>query len=368
VTRRRAAAVAASVVLVVGLVVVSGVVPIAASSGHWRVTAAVLHFAMRRSVALHSLGQEVPALDDPWLAQKGAAHYDAACRDCHGSPGHPQPVIARSMTPAPPDLAKTVREWDAAELFYIVKHGVKFTGMPAWPARERDDEVWAMVAFLQRLPGLDAQDYRRLVSEDAPSGTRDVVPAAASACARCHGPDGRGRGSPAFPVLAGQRPEYLQAALQAYARGERHSGFMGPVAGGLDEEEMRELAVHYGGLPRRPVPRSPLSSAEATARGEEIARSGIPGQRVPACAPCHGPGDTPRHPFYPILAGQYSEYLVLQLELLRQDRRGGSPYARLMRPVVSRMTRQQMREVALYYESLGAGPTRGIGDPAGPAP
>lgn len=360
---RPAAVVAASLAAIGILAVVSGVVPIKASSGHWPITASFLHFALRRSVATHALGLKVPSLDEPWFAQKGASHYEAACRGCHGSPEHPRPVIAQHMTPRPPYLSATVPEWDSAELFYIVKHGVKFTGMPAWPARQRDDEVWAMVAFLRRLPGLDVHGYRQLLNGTVSAAGRDThadrlsaetPPGIAHTCERCHGPHGRGLGSAAFPVLAGQRPAYVLASLQAYSRGERHSGIMEPVAGNLHDEEMRQLAHYYGRLARPANPRSPISDADTIERGEEIARRGIPSQRVPACVACHGPGSTPRNPSYPVLAGQYSEYLVLQLELLRQERRGGSRYARLMRPVASRLTREQMQAVALYYESLNS--------------
>jgi Cytochrome C oxidase, cbb3-type, subunit III len=75
------------------------------------------------------------------------------------------------MTPPPPYLPPRIPKWEPNELFYIVKHGIKFTGMPAWPALDRDDEVWAMVAFLRQFPKLDADEYRRLAQgEAAPSG------------------------------------------------------------------------------------------------------------------------------------------------------------------------------------------------------
>src|SRR5690606_1964233 len=154
-----------------------------------------------------------------------------------------------AMTPPPPELSRTVEKWDPEELFYIVKHGIKFTGMPAWPSLERDDEVWAMVAFLLRLPGLDGVSYRALVEGEASTERRspavgegsEVPPIAglvapsnvpetvASTCGRCHGIDGNGRGTGAFPRLAGQRPNYLVAALEAYANGRRHSGIMRPI-------------------------------------------------------------------------------------------------------------------------------------------
>jgi cytochrome c553 len=336
---------------IVGLA--SGIVPIKASSGHWPITASLLHFAMRRSVATHTLGLEPPPLDEAWLAVKGGAHYEIACRGCHGSPEEPYPTIAQHMTPRPPHLADVVAEWEPAELFYVVKHGVKFTGMPAWPAQQREDEVWAMVAFLLQLPDLDAVGYRRLVDGEEPRNQALAArPAAAERCDRCHGVDGQGREVPAFPRLAGQRPAYLRAALEAFARGDRHSGVMAPVATSLRPEEMRELATYYG-LQEPSRPRVREEDASAIDRGLAIARRGIPSQRIPSCVDCHGPSDIPRNAAYPVLAGQYSEYLLLQLELFKEQRRGGSAHARLMRPVAARLTPAQMRDVALYYESLG---------------
>ena len=120
------------------LVAVSGLVPIAASSGHWPITEWFLQFAMQRSISTHSLGIEVPPLDDSDLILKGATHYEIACRLMSRQPGPATaPRIPPNMTPHPPDLAERIREAKSQELFYVVKHGVKFTGMPAWPAIQR---------------------------------------------------------------------------------------------------------------------------------------------------------------------------------------------------------------------------------------
>jgi cytochrome c553 len=345
------------------LVAVSGIMPLKASSGHWAITAWFLHFTMRRSVATHTLGLQAPALDAQRLVLQGAGHYETGCRPCHGSVDLPLPRIAQQMTPPPPYLPPRITTWEPAELFYIVKHGVKFTGMPAWPSQQRDDEVWAMVAFLRTLPELDAEGYQRLVHGEA-AARRAVTPladimrpeqvpqAVTASCARCHGADGRGRGVGAFPKLAGQRPAYLFAALQAYARGERHSGTMGPIAAGLSLDEMHELALYYSSRRQPSPPLPPQDATPASERGRVIAERGIPPQRVPACVACHGPGATRRNRFYPRLAGQYADYLVQQLELFHQEHRGGSSYAHLMRPVATRLTQQQMRDVAQYYASL----------------
>lgn len=342
----------------VGLAVVaSGVIPVRASAGHWAVTDWLLHYAMRRSVGTHARATP-PPLDDPALTLAGAGHYDLACAPCHGSPSRPVPLVVRAMTPPPPYLPPVVSHWDSDELFEIVKHGVKFTGMPAWPSQQRDDEVWAMVAFLRVLPRLDAAAYRRLVDGERPVAA-DATPllerlgtapteAVLQRCASCHGSRGEGRGDGMFPALAGQRRGYLAASLDAYVRGARHSGVMQSAAIELTPAERGVLADYYAALP--PPAGVPSADVASVARGAEIARHGLPTQRVPACEGCHGDGR--RNANYPRLAGQYARYLALQLALFAGERRGGTAYAGLMRVAARGLTPDQRRDVARYYASL----------------
>ncbi len=343
------------------LVVASGIIPIEASSRHWPITEWFLHFAMRRSIATHSLGIQTPSLDDPDLVLKGGTHYEIGCRPCHGSPGMPQPRIPHQMTPHPPELASKVQELKPRELFHVVKHGVKFTGMPAWPALQRDDEVWAVVAFLKTLPHLDEAGYRRLVQGESAAtapihtlGGAPLIPSAiARSCARCHGSDGIGMGSGAFPKLAGQRQGYLENALESYARAERHSGIMEPISAGLGAEAMREVVRYYADLAPPEPPPPHAKNAAAIERGRAIARHGIPDQRVASCIDCHAPEGGQYKAHYPALGGQHADYLVLQLELFKKGHRGGSAFAHLMEPIAKRLKPDQMRDVALYFESVG---------------
>ena len=349
-------------VVVTGALLVSatGIIPVKASSRHWAITEWFLHFSMRRSVATHSLGVKKPELDDPALILRGATHYDVGCRSCHGSPGTLQPRIAYQMTPPPPGLKEKVREWSPEQLFSIIKHGVKFTGMPAWPARERDDEVWSVVAFLWTLPDLDEAGYLKLIGGEAVESepiqgmelSHQSLRVLNQSCVRCHGADGLGRGAGAFPVIAGQREEYLEKSLQAYASGGRHSGIMGPIAAALKPDEMRQLSAYYAQF----APGEPFvvgaGDPEAIERGRILAQEGERRQRIPACVECHTPDGRRTKPAYPILAGQPASYLITQLELFSSGSRGGSEYAHIMNEIAPRLTSRQIQDVAAYFSSL----------------
>jgi cytochrome c553 len=362
------------------LAAASGIIPIRASSGHWAITEWLLAFSKKRSVATHTLGKKPPRIADPAQLLKGAGHFEGGCRPCHGAPDLPRlPRVPRAMLPPPPNLAIVAREYPPEQLFYIVKHGIKFTGMPAWPSQVRDDEVAAMVTFLVTLPTLDAAGYRRLVHGEpstrrkgSPESASDALDAAepldvlagiehapravVSSCGRCHGRDGLGRGNAAFPALAGQRELYLVMALEAYAADRRQSGIMQPSAAPLPADEMRQIAAYYSRLPARRArgsgPAQLAASDGAIARGREIAEHGIPERRVPSCSDCHGPGLGLEGAAAPVLAGQYADYLELQLQLFADKHRGGSDRAHLMDEVASHLTRPQMHDVATYYESL----------------
>lgn len=330
------------------LVAASGLVSIRASSGHWPVTEWFLRFSMKRSVAIHSLGTKPPGdLADPQRVQLGAAHYELACRSCHGAPDAPRPRVALHLLPPPPELAPRVRESNPRRLYEVVQHGMKFTGMPAWPAPERDDEAWSVVAFLLEYPKLSGMDYARLAgaAETAP-------PAIPRSCVGCHGADGLGRGNPRVPRLAGQRAGYLEAALQAYASGGRHGGMMEPAAAELSREAISAIVRHYAAQPVPVRIPAPPADPAALGRGERIARDGIPGERVPACLDCHGPAGPRTKPEYPLLAGQPAPYLEAQLTLFRENRRGGGQHAHVMQPIAARLTPAQARDVAAYFASL----------------
>jgi cytochrome c553 len=233
----------------------SGVFDVSATTKHSWPVEWLLHYVMQRSVAFHAPATHPPDLTDPMLILRGGTHFASGCAPCHGAPGELASPIAQQMTPVPPGLYSADRDFTPSQLFWIVKNGVKMTAMPAWPAPKRDDEVWAMVAFLETLPHLNTAAYTQLVASPANSFLPGSPPAGGQAtsvfdpqgCARCHGADGKGR-SGASPTLAGLSASRIEQALLDYRTGARPSGFMQPVAAAMSEAEIKAAAQYYAGL------------------------------------------------------------------------------------------------------------------------
>ena len=150
----------------------SGSYYVGADKPHWPFTAWLLSEARERSIRAHAAEMTEPAeLDDPPKIVAGASHYSEHCAVCHGAPGVPKGDIARGLYPAPPDLAVTAKSYSDGELFWIVKHGIKMSGMPAW-SDHSDDELWATVAFVRKLPEMTADEYARLLVANMAQGGR----------------------------------------------------------------------------------------------------------------------------------------------------------------------------------------------------
>jgi cytochrome c553 len=341
--------------LLLGLLLVwSGVYSVAASRGHWKATEWFLTFAMRNSVKTHALGIEVPPLDNADLVALGAAHFHGGCAYCHGAPGIPTSPIAMAMLPPPPDLATDMRPWRDRELFWIIKNGIKYTGMPGWSAQKRDDEVWALVAFVRKLPALDTAQYRELAlgglrvppQSGQSLATSETMAPAIGACARCHGADNERPASSLVPVLHGQPAEFIVASLDAYARAQRASGIMQPVAQALSNDDFRRVASYYAALQ---APR-PTGSADKSAieRGRDIAERGVPAGNIPACAGCHSRWALK---IYPRLAGQNASYMINRLRLWKNGQTPGTPTEAIMAPIARSLTERQIEDVAAFYAS-----------------
>lgn len=156
-------------------VVYGGLYNVAATSQHIQPVHTLLETAMRQSVRLRARAIEVPRLDDPQRVLRGAACFRDKCQQCHGGPGVAQGDIGKSMQPLPGPLVDARHHWKARELYWVTKHGIKMSGMPAWEYRLAEEDLWAVVAFLERLPDLTAREYVEQTGRQATCGPGDAV-------------------------------------------------------------------------------------------------------------------------------------------------------------------------------------------------
>ncbi len=146
-----------------GIFIYSGLYNIGADDHHTKPVFKVMQTLRDRSIETKASSLAVPAdLMDPKHVVQGAGNYDAMCAVCHLSPGAGQTELSRGLYPAPPNL--TTHRVDEASAFWVIKHGIKASGMPAWGLSMNDEYIWNMAAFLQKLPDLDADEYRALVA------------------------------------------------------------------------------------------------------------------------------------------------------------------------------------------------------------
>ena len=136
---------------------------------HW-----LLATTSHASVARRAQDVDVPNLENDDLVRAGANDFEGMCIGCHQAPGHPPTALARGLNPPAPDLAESVRFMTPAELFWVTKHGIRMTGMPAWGATHEDDELWSVVALMLALPTLDADAYHALLR--SPGGVGHSTP------------------------------------------------------------------------------------------------------------------------------------------------------------------------------------------------
>ncbi|KGM51619.1 cytochrome c family protein [Lysobacter concretionis Ko07 = DSM 16239] len=163
-TRQRVWLIAVPLIVAVGAVgfVWGGVYNVAADDMHTRPVHFLLETARERSILTRAGRVEVPSgLDEPARIVQGAGNYAAMCAGCHLAPSMAETEMSQGLNPAPPDLSKY--EVDAAKAFWVIKHGIKASGMPAWGKNMDDEYIWNMAAFLQLLPTLDAAAYKELV-------------------------------------------------------------------------------------------------------------------------------------------------------------------------------------------------------------
>jgi len=168
--------VVAIVVICLGVFVtiMTGVYNIAATVPHTRFERILLSTAMRNAVISRADNDAENARDEEQV-REGFQEYNEMCIICHGAPGKEQTDVSKGLTPNPPDLAEASRRWNSAQLFWIVKNGVKMTGMPAFGPTHKDDQIWNIVAFVQRLPRMSPEAYKAMEEASSESQSRPSI-------------------------------------------------------------------------------------------------------------------------------------------------------------------------------------------------
>jgi cytochrome c553 len=186
-------------------------------------------------------------------------------------------------------------------------------------------------------------------AQDAASQARqDADRLAATTCSVCHGTAGRSVSS-AFPNLAAQSAPYLEEQLKAFRDQTRADpdaeAYMWGMASLLSDATISALAAHYAAQ----APASGhMGDPRVVARGKAVFQLGVPAKGIPACATCHGEHAQGNGPF-PRLAGQHADYLLKQLLVIQNVLR----MAPVMHGVIQNLSREQMRDLAVYLESVG---------------
>lgn len=146
-------------VLIALIVTLTGAYNVAATDRHNPIVGWALDTTMRNSVQERAEDVTPPAAFTPAMIETGAAEYKEYCAHCHGGVGTGRAEWAMGMRPHPPALADAARGWEAAEVFWIVKHGIKMSGMPAFGPTHGDETVWKIAAFVKMLPEMSAAQY-----------------------------------------------------------------------------------------------------------------------------------------------------------------------------------------------------------------
>ncbi len=165
-------------------------------------------------------------------------------------------------------------------------------------------------------------------------------------CAPCHGDKGTSS-DPQFPHMNGQSGAAIYKQLHDFRSGSRVNEQMTPIAQGLDENALADVAAYFAGQPKR----NPLPSTLADPGPHiwQLIELGDPARALPACSACHrdgsgGPIETP------VLYEQRYEYIVAQLKDYASGARRNDVYAR-MRTIAAKLTAEEINGVARYYAS-----------------
>jgi mono/diheme cytochrome c family protein len=157
-----------------GIYIYLGAYNIGADAPHSKFVYDTLGAVRDRAIANHSRDIKAPAdLNDSGRIARGAGLYSEMCASCHLGPGLEKSELSQGLYPPAPELTGGAGG-PAAEQFWIIKHGVKLTAMPAWGKTHDDQLIWDMVAFIGQLPKLSPEQYKAAVAS-APESHEEMM-------------------------------------------------------------------------------------------------------------------------------------------------------------------------------------------------
>ena len=154
----------------------TGIYNVAASAGHTSIVRWYLDTLSERSIKARS-GNITPPEDlgDSLVIRRGAVAFADMCRTCHGAPGAERSPTGKGMTPEPPSLSEAASEWSAPDIYWILQHGIKMAGMPAYGPTHSEEELWEIVAFVQQLPEMTPERYATLTADRSSSDSTSAM-------------------------------------------------------------------------------------------------------------------------------------------------------------------------------------------------
>lgn len=162
-------------------------------------------------------------------------------------------------------------------------------------------------------------------------------------CAGCHGTFGASAGN-SMPIIGGQPKAYLKQAMLEYREGKRHSTIMQRLAKGYDDAQLDAIAGFFAA--------QDWDSAAVEETNKEQVEQGKKIHATRGCAGCHGAtGIAPKGNNAPRLAGQYPQYLYLQMKDYLNEKVKIPESAMVMRRMLKGSSDEDIRALAVFYAS-----------------
>lgn len=153
-----------TLVLIGAAFIYAGIYNIGADAPHTKLIYSLIDDLRDRSIAVRARNIAVPAdLNSPARISTGAGLYAGMCSGCHLAPGMAKTEMSQGLYPQAPELSSGLRH-SPRQQFWMIKHGVKMTAMPAWGKTHSDELMWDMVAFVNQLPKMSPEQYQAAVA------------------------------------------------------------------------------------------------------------------------------------------------------------------------------------------------------------